>query len=312
MATLRSRVPNRSNKQDFKNRSSTTNKSGLPVGVRFRPTDHELLDYYLHTKIAMGDHFHSDFVADFPDFYCENEPWVVWQIYCGGESKKVEDEKTLYFFTHRRRLSPTAKRFDRKVGSGTWSGQCSKEVVDHEDDGVVIGLKREFRYEGGCDSRHNEAWLMQEYQIIDDDSDIVLCTLRKNPRKAPPAQRSNVVEKTRVDDKKRKSIVDQPGKPKWKKQKKEESCDQEQEGSSTVDQMKVEETCYELDQDHGQLQVVFPYPFQDDQDCYYPELYPELCVDDKPDLFTIDELLGQTPTWYEGNNFNLVTGGPLL
>ncbi|PRQ32654.1 putative transcription factor NAM family [Rosa chinensis] len=215
--------------------------SGLPVGVRFHPTDHELLDYYLRTRIAMGDHFHSDFVADCPHFYGDNEPWVVWQIYGGGESKKVEDEKTLYFFTHRRRLSPTTKRFDRKVGSGTWSGQNSREV---EDDGVVIGLKREFRYEGGCDSRHNDAWLMQEFQLINDDSDFVLCTLRKNPRKAPPtptAQGSNVVENTRVNDKKRKSIVDQPRKPKSKKQKKEESCHQEQEGSSIVDQMKVGE-----------------------------------------------------------------------
>ncbi|XP_024200603.1 NAC domain-containing protein 37 [Rosa chinensis] len=218
----------------------------LPVGVRFLPTDHELLDYFLRTRIAMGDHFHSDFVADCPHFYVDNEPWVVWQIHGGGESKKVEDEKTIYFFTHRRRLSPTAKRFDRKVGSGTWS-------------------------------RHLER-------------------LRKNPRKAPPtptAQGSNVVENTRVvNDKKRKSIVDQPRKPKSKKQKKEGSCHQE-EGSSTL------HPNYEL-----------PYPQMDDLDFYFPEIYPELFVDDERDLFTMDELLGQS--WEEGNNFNLVTGVPLL
>ncbi|PRQ32659.1 putative transcription factor NAM family [Rosa chinensis] len=252
----------------------------LPVGVRFLPTDHELLDYFLRTRIAMGDHFHSDFVADCPHFYVDNEPWVVWQIHGGGESKKVEDEKTIYFFTHRRRLSPTAKRFDRKVGSGTWSRH----------------LERDFRYEGGCDSRHNEAWLMQEFQLIDDHSDFVLCSLRKNPRKAPPtptAQGSNVVENTRVvNDKKRKSIVDQPRKPKSKKQKKEGSCHQE-EGSSTL------HPNYEL-----------PYPQMDDLDFYFPEIYPELFVDDERDLFTMDELLGQS--WEEGNNFNLVTGVPLL
>ncbi|XP_062016539.1 NAC domain-containing protein 101-like [Rosa rugosa] len=264
----------------------------LPVGVRFLPTDHELLDYYLRTRIAMGDQFRTDFVADCPHFYGDKEPWVVWQIYGGGESKKVEDEKTLYFFTHRRRLSPTAKRFDRKVGSGTWSGQYSREV---EDDGVVIGLKREFRYEGGCDESHNDAWLMQEFQL-DDDSDLVLCSLRKNPRKA---QGSN--------DKKR-SIGDQPTKPKSKRQKKEGSCVHQEQGSSTV------HPNYELP--YPQMDVhpnhELPYPQMDDLDFYFPEIYPDLFVDDGRDLFTMDELLGQTPVWEEGNNFSLVTGVALL
>ncbi|PRQ32377.1 putative transcription factor NAM family [Rosa chinensis] len=276
----------------------------LPVGVRFLPTDQELLDYYLRTRIAMGDQFRTDFVADCPHFYGDKEPWVVWQIYGGGESKKVEDENTLYFFTHRRRLSPTAKRFDRKVGSGTWSGQYSREV---EDDGVVIGLKRDFRYEGGCDESHNDAWLMQEFQL-DDDSDLVLCSLRKNPRKG-----SN----TRVvNDKKRKSIP-QPRKPKSKRQKKEGTCHQEQGSSSTV------HPNYELP--YPQMDVhpnyELPYPQMDDLDFYLPEIYPDLFVDDGRDLFTMDDLLGETPVWEEGNNFNLgeegnnfnlVTGGPLL
>ncbi|KAL6202554.1 hypothetical protein ACLB2K_026262 [Fragaria x ananassa] len=301
----RSRQGSQNKKQDSKKPSSSTNESGLPVGLRFNPTDHELVDYYLQSRIALGDSFHSDFVSKCPDFYGENEPWVVWQMYGGGESKK-EENKTLYFFTHRKRLNPTSTRFDRKVGSGTWSGQYSRDVFDEEDGSVVIGIKREFRYEEGCDDRHNKAWLMQEYQIVDDDSDIVLCALRKNHRTPQPAQSSSVVGKTKVDVKKRKTIVD---KPKAKRHKKKEIYDEEEDGSSVdIDQPKMEQILdFELDQDHPMLQEVLPYEhhqLHDNQDCYYPELL----VDDNPDTATIDDLLAQTPTCYD-NNFNLVSGG---
>jgi hypothetical protein len=282
---------------------------GYPVGVRFHPTDHELLDYYLQNRAAMGYQFRSDFVTDCPDFYGEMEPWVVWQLYGGGESNKVEDEEPLFFFANRRKLNPTAKRFDRKVGSGTWSGQYSREIVADDDDSVVIGIKREFRYEGGRNCRQNGAWLMQEYQITsDNDATLVLCTLRNNPRKAPPPtptdQKRTVVKMTRVNDNKRKGSVDQLRKPKAKRQKREDTCDQEQEGSS-VDHPYMEQEGSSVDQN----MEVLTYQFHGhDQDCYYPELYPELIVD-KPDFFMVDELLAPTPSDQscEGNNLDLVS-----
>ncbi|KAL6129329.1 hypothetical protein ACLB2K_072680 [Fragaria x ananassa] len=76
-------------------------------------------------------------------------------------------------------LNPKAKRFHRKVGSGTWSAQSKDDVVsaDHH----VIGTKREFRYEKGSDPLQNGVWLMQEYELTS-HNDMVLCTLRKSPR----------------------------------------------------------------------------------------------------------------------------------
>ncbi|KAK9903163.1 hypothetical protein M0R45_001175 [Rubus argutus] len=144
---------------------------GYPVGVRFHPTDQEIVDYYLQNRAALGDQFRS-------------------------RMKNLS-----LSFTHRRKLSPTAKRFDRKVGSGTWSGQYSREVVAEDDHSVVIGIRREFRYEGVRNSRQNGAWLMQEYQITsgNDATTLVLCTLRKNPRKPPPPptdQKRSVVKMT--------------------------------------------------------------------------------------------------------------------
>ena len=163
-------------------------ESGLPVGIRFRPTDYELVGHFLHNKAVMGDQFQTNCISDCPGFYGQNEPWVIWDLYSGG---KVEDDEPLYFFTHRNKLSPSAEFFDQKVGSGTWMEQEEEDVVDRDDN--YIGICRHFQYEGGCDPHQNGAWLMQEYQSLTTyhnndatDQELVLCTLRKNPEKLPP------------------------------------------------------------------------------------------------------------------------------
>ncbi|KAM5575296.1 NAC domain-containing protein 101-like [Rosa sericea] len=160
---------------------------GFPVGVRFHPTDQELVGHYLHNRVVMGDQFQTKSVSDCPDFYGQNEPWVIWDLYGGNKSRNVE---ALYFFTHRNKLNTTAECFDQKVGSGTWREQHSEDVVAKDDS--VMGISRHFQYEGGSDSHQNGAWLMQEYQIMTThhnndatDQELVLCTLRKNLEKLP-------------------------------------------------------------------------------------------------------------------------------
>ncbi|KAL6130315.1 hypothetical protein ACLB2K_068696 [Fragaria x ananassa] len=152
----------------------------LGVGFRFRPTDRELVAYYLHNRAVMGDQFQSSFVFNCPDIYGQTESWIIWDLFGGN---LIEEGEALYFFTQRKKLNPKAKRFHRKVGSGTWSAQSKDDVVsaDHH----VIGTKREFRYEKGSDPLQNGIWLMQEYELTS-LNDMVLCTLRKSPR--PPAE----------------------------------------------------------------------------------------------------------------------------
>ncbi|XP_024156105.1 NAC domain-containing protein 101-like [Rosa chinensis] len=131
-----------------------------PVGYRFHPTDLELVAYYLHNWVAMVDQFRLSPIFDFPDFYGKNEPCLIWDMFHAqsNSTMKEEEEEPLYFFTHHKKLNPKAKKFDRKVGSGTWSAQYSKNVVAADDS--VVGLKREFWYEGGSDPHQNGAWLM--------------------------------------------------------------------------------------------------------------------------------------------------------
>ncbi|KAK9929667.1 hypothetical protein M0R45_026757 [Rubus argutus] len=185
---------------------------GYPVGFRFHPLDEELVGYYLYNRSVLGHQFRPLFFAECPDFYGESEPWVIWESYGGP---KLEDGEPLHLFTERHKLNPKGKHFARKVGSGTWSAQYARHVVE---DSVLLGVKREFRYEGGVCSNQNNAWLMQEYEITENDF-TVLCTLRKNPKRppgpSPPTstitstshRRRNVQKKTStstVDDNKRK------------------------------------------------------------------------------------------------------------
>lgn len=170
---------------------------GLRVGMRFHPTDKELVGHYLLNRAVTGDQFQTKFVSGCPGFYGQNEPWVIWDQYGGNKSDDVE---ALYFYTHRKKFNPTAKCFDLKVGSGTWREQRSEDDVDEEGsedavdkDGSVIGIRRDYQYEDGCDPHQNGAWLMREYQMKTTthnndatDQELVLCVLRKNPEKLQP------------------------------------------------------------------------------------------------------------------------------
>ncbi|KAM5548595.1 hypothetical protein ABKV19_000156 [Rosa sericea] len=234
----------------------------IGIGYRFHPTDEELVGYFLQQRARMGNQFHSNEISEYSEFYGQEEPWVVWDKN-GGSS--VDDGEPLFFFTKRNKLNPNGKRFDRKVGSGTWSGQFSREVVANTGGCRITGMRREFRYEGGCDPEQNNSWLMQEYELCATDV-LVLCTLKKNPRKASSAQK-----------RKRINVDNQPRKTKAVA----ETCE-EQQSTICVD---LEETNSES-HFHQLLQVV-------DED-YLPELFPEL-YPDRPILFFMEELLAPSP-----------------
>ncbi|XP_062005547.1 NAC domain-containing protein 2-like [Rosa rugosa] len=284
---------------------------GFPVGVRFHPTDNELVSYYLHNKATMGDGFQSPYVSDCPDFYGKWEPWTVWDKY-GGNSH-VEDGEPLFFFTKRKKLNPNGTRFDRKMGTGTWSNQYFVKVVE---EGKVIGLKRDFRYEGGSSSDQNNAWLMHEYELNKNDV-TVLCTLRKKPTKPPP--RGSETKKESVDenqrkrkldeivddleqdlDERRKLIrdLDQRRKLRANRPRKEETSCEEQGGSITIDHHQGSSSWTPCDE------------------AYRPELVPDLATADDI-VFTTYDFFASTPDdplhvesnefldqFYEDNDFN--------
>ncbi|XP_023511533.1 NAC domain-containing protein 30-like [Cucurbita pepo subsp. pepo] len=162
------------------------NRSLLPVGVKFKPTDQQLLQY-LNFKIHALPYFKGA-VLDC-DLYGEIEPWEIWLRF-GGINGQY-----LYFFTKLKRLTNNSEHLwahiNRKIGlaNGTWSGENSASpIFATKTDKQIIGYCKCFRYENVQLPEHHGEWFMHEYSLHQDsihqvvDSDYVLCRLSKNER----------------------------------------------------------------------------------------------------------------------------------
>ncbi|KAF3432082.1 hypothetical protein FNV43_RR26821 [Rhamnella rubrinervis] len=155
----------------------------VPLGCVFRPTDDELVSYYLSNKVGgVSQQLYAGIVHDF-DVFGEHEPWEIWEIFRGFAFKNsVAGHEDLYFFTKLKKTTPKAKKTYRKVGSGTWKGQATATSV-YSDEKVVTGSKKRFHYENsnGRDQQDGVSWIMFEYSICPppQSDDYVLCQIRK-------------------------------------------------------------------------------------------------------------------------------------
>jgi len=113
------------------------------VGVKFRPTDQQLL-HYLHCKTYGLPYFQGS-VFDF-DLYGGTEPWEIWKLFEGI------DGEDLYFFTKLKRSITNSGRLsahiNRKIGlaNATWSGENSPTPIFANDaEEQIIGYCKRFR-----------------------------------------------------------------------------------------------------------------------------------------------------------------------
>jgi hypothetical protein len=139
----------------------------MPVGFRFRPTDEELVGFYLLNKVR-GEDLGWDGIGEF-DIYGEKAPWE----FCGDQEEK------LYVFTRLKQLSKN--RVSRTAGCGVWHENSSDKIYDGQGD--VIGARKLFSFnvkEGSCMKKSN--WIMHEFSFVgerEQTTDWVLCTIQK-------------------------------------------------------------------------------------------------------------------------------------
>ncbi|CAL8999679.1 unnamed protein product [Prunus brigantina] len=253
-----------------------------PLGFRFRPTDQELLSYFLYKKAITKDplmaSYYSNIVHEF-NFLGETEPWVVWDQF-GGPGLVDED---LYFFSELKTLSQKGKRIKRKIeAGGTWSEAFSKKIYDKRT-GNPIGQKRNLRYENqGCE--HHGKWLLEEYSLLDKEAQkIVLCRLKKN---------------SRVSNKRNNSTQEFKEKPSNKKARKELASatvkidDEEPQRSSSLSSV-VNNHDQELIFDIN-YNAISNYLCSDDQD-NSDDPFDYGCVTDEEYAIGMDALLGTPP-----------------
>ncbi|ONK60942.1 uncharacterized protein A4U43_C08F24360 [Asparagus officinalis] len=152
----------------------------LPPGFRFRPTDRELIGFFLKRKIAASSSSvaaaPSSLIKDF-DVY-STEPWNLPSDSFLSQS----DEKEMYFFSPRHPTSTSAKRVNRTAGCGFWYGSAGDTTIMIGTE--VIGYKTQltFKTRGKEKKKTNGDWIMHEFHLhsSSDDTvfdDMVLCRI---------------------------------------------------------------------------------------------------------------------------------------
>ncbi|KAH7537290.1 NAC domain-containing protein 2 [Ziziphus jujuba] len=165
-------------------------ESMVPRGCSFRPTDDELVGYYLMNKATGCPCPDLAMILEY-DFLGDKEPWEIWNLFqpCIFRYWDAHHED-LYFFTKLKKSNPRGKRICRKVGStgGTWKGQDSGSEVYDDLSKQVIGLKKRFQYQKAKTEEDDEeddgvSWIMFEYCLAGSlamiNIDYVLCQIRK-------------------------------------------------------------------------------------------------------------------------------------
>ncbi|KAB2043309.1 hypothetical protein ES319_D01G007400v1 [Gossypium barbadense] len=128
----------------------------FPPGVRFVPTDEELIQYYLLKKVN-NELLPSNLICEV-DLY-GTEPAKL------TESYEPNGESEWYFFTSRRKKYPNGGRPDRSTENGFWKPTGMDKSIP-EGGLKPIGSKKTLEFHTGRHpSGHKTEWKMHEYKV---------------------------------------------------------------------------------------------------------------------------------------------------
>ncbi|XP_030538269.1 protein NTM1-like 9 isoform X4 [Rhodamnia argentea] len=154
-----------------------------PVGLRFKPTEYELVRHHLTRKLR-GE---IEAICLIPELYIYDwEPPELFARYNELSSIPSDGSECFFFCPHRHKRK-------RKTECGFWKETCTKRVVQAPDTGEEIGLRRSLVYHTGRQRNARRTNLsMYEYHLKSNVSDsaipdpmaLVLChiTNRKSER----------------------------------------------------------------------------------------------------------------------------------
>ncbi|KAL3506289.1 hypothetical protein ACH5RR_031671 [Cinchona calisaya] len=154
-------------------------------GVRFCPTDEELVHHYLKNKLIVD---YQNLIIE-RDLYGEKAtPWTLftdddpWQIPVDMLGTVRRNEKVIYVYTKLSHVGKTGmKNKIRTAGCGEWHGNATAAV---KKNGVTIGRKRTFTFKTKEETTTVGQWTMYEYSLEGGDNDVVVCKIKVDVSKS--------------------------------------------------------------------------------------------------------------------------------